>query len=521
MSDFEALTEGLRELATELGPIPRTEHSPLWLALDQGGHASRAIVFDSSGRQVARAFAPINTRHYAHEGHDDRVEHDPEEIVQSLRTAIDDVAVSLGADIDRVHAAGLATQRSSIMCWHSQSGAALSPVLSWQDRRNAELIEQLRAHHAEIQQLTGLMPSAHYGASKLRWCMDHLVEVRTAFAAEQLHFGPLSTYLLQALLIERPHLVDPANASRTLLWSPASGDWSPRLLELFGVPNCLPRNVPTAHHYGLLPFGSRHIPLTICTGDQAAVPFANGALDEECIYINLGTGAFALAPLKQDLPTAAPLLRSVLCSNDQQLTYALEGTVNGGASALQWLAERSGLDVRRGSEALQRAQVAALSVPLFINGIGGVGSPYWLPRVESRFVSQDETAALHHIADNDIEQLVAVIESIAFLLMANIELMQKQLPQLQHIVVGGGLSSSRYLCECLADLSGLPVTRLAETELTAKGLAFLVAHRGITHSGDWLRDARSSEFEPQLAGALQQRQQQWRLEMAALQQRRD
>jgi glycerol kinase len=434
------------------------------------------------------------------------------EIVQSLRTAIEDVADSLGADIDRVQAAGLATQRSSIVCWHAQSHEPLSPVLSWQDRRNTALIAQLQPQHAEIQQLTGLMPSAHYGASKLRWCLDHLPEVQTAQREQQLHCGPLSTYLLQALLVERPHLVDPANASRTLLWSPANSDWSPRLLELFDVPlECLPSNVPTMHHYGLLPFGSRQIPLNVCTGDQAAVPFANGALDAHSIYINLGTGAFALAPLARDLPSAAPLLRSVLCSNAQQLTYALEGTVNGAASALQWLAERSALDVRRGSVALHRGQVEWLSISLFINGIGGVGSPYWLPHIESRFINEAGSA---HATDNDTEQLVAVLESIAFLLLANVELMQKQLPDLKHIIVGGGLSSSRYLCECLADLSELPVTRLSEPELTAKGLAYLVAGQPT----QWLRDRRLRQFTPQPAGPLQVRQQQWRLHMAALQQ---
>lgn len=513
MDDLRILTEGLRELATELGPIPHTEHAPLWLALDQGGHASRAIVFDNAGRQVAQAFAPINTRN---EGAD-RVEHDALDILQSLRTVIDDVAQFLGADIDRVQAAGLATQRSSIVCWHAESGAPLSPVLSWQDRRNEALIASLKPHYAEIQQLTGLMLSAHYGASKLRWCLDNLPEVQAAQQQAQLHYGPLSTYLLQALLIERPHVVDPANASRTLLWSPANGDWSTRLLEWFGVPQSgLPRNVPTLHDYGLLPFGTRQVPLRVCTGDQAAVPFANGALDSRSIYINLGTGAFALAPLDHDVQQAAPLLRSVLCSAAQQLTYALEGTVNGAASALHWLAERSALDVQRASKALHRQQVASLAVPLFINGIGGIGSPYWLPHVESRFVSDMDPMDTDP-ADIDTVQLVAVIESIAFLLAANMELMRQQLPDVGRLVVGGGLSACQYLCECLADLTRLPVMRLAEHELTAKGLAYLVADRPTA----WLRDTRSSQFTPQSAEALLARQQRWRLAMAALQQQRN
>ncbi len=500
---LHALADGLRALAEDLAPIAHAERSPLWLSLDQGGHASRAIVFDSAGQQVAQAFAAISTRHLE----PDRVEHDPLEIVQSLQTVIDDVAQLLGADVDRVQAAGLATQRSSIVCWHAHSGAPLSAVLSWQDRRNQRLINSLQPQAEHIQQLTGLMLSPHYGASKLRWCLDELPEAQAAHAAGALRCGPLSTYLLHALLLERPHLVDPANASRTLLWSPASGEWCDELLHLFGVPReCLPHNVPTRHDYGHLQLGERQIPLQICTGDQAAVPFANGALASNTLYLNLGTGAFVLAPLDHDLDNAAPLLRSILCADAGQMTYALEGTVNGAASALSWLAERSALDVLRASRALQRQQVQGLDVPLFINGIGGVGSPFWLPQLNSHFISEHA-----HPAD-DRAQLIAVIESIAFLITANIVRMRQHLPQLTQLVAGGGLGSCAYLCECLADLNQLTVIRLGERELTARGLAFMVAG----HPAQWLRDIQTTHFTPLDNPLLLARQQRWLQEMQRL-----
>ena len=57
----------------------------LYLALDQGGHASRAILYDAHGGAVAHAFAPLATLRDA-QGH---VEHDPEELVDSLQRAID------------------------------------------------------------------------------------------------------------------------------------------------------------------------------------------------------------------------------------------------------------------------------------------------------------------------------------------------------------------------------------------------------------------------------------------------
>src|SRR5688572_15312911 len=103
----------------------------LYLALDQGGHASRALVFDSRGRMAVQEFALVGTQRHP----DGRIEHDPEEIIRSFQDVIAATAKRLEetADPRTVVAAGLATQRSSIVCWKRDTGAALSPVISWQD----------------------------------------------------------------------------------------------------------------------------------------------------------------------------------------------------------------------------------------------------------------------------------------------------------------------------------------------------------------------------------------------------
>jgi len=99
-----------------------------YLALDQGGHASRAILFDAAGEKLDEAFAPIATHRDA-DG--DIVEHDPAELIDSLRRVIAGVGARARAAGHDIAAAGLATQRSSMACWSRSTGTALSPVISW------------------------------------------------------------------------------------------------------------------------------------------------------------------------------------------------------------------------------------------------------------------------------------------------------------------------------------------------------------------------------------------------------
>jgi glycerol kinase len=460
-----------------------------YLALDQGGHASRALLFSRRGAVVASASEPISTRRNDL-GH---VEHDPEELVSSLQRSINAVCT---AGI-RVRSAGLATQRSSMVCWHRHSGQALSPVISWQDRRNADWLQGLAVHAPEIRELTGLVLTPHYGASKMRWCLDKLPAVQTAAAAGDLVMGPLASFLVCRLVAGRPLLADPANASRTQLWALESRDWSPRLLALFGIDAAaLPRAVTSRFAYGNLATPAGPVPLTVVTGDQSAVPFAFGKLDPATAYLNLGTGAFAQRAVTGTLPRAPRLLVSVVWSEATRVDYLLEGTVNGAGSALDWLARREGIPLDDLLSAADRARAAGETPPLFINGVSGLGAPFWVSDLESRFVGSGSTGA----------RGLAVLESIAFLLQANLEELQDHGPPFARLLVTGGLSANDYLCRCLGSLSHLPVDRADDPEATARGLARLVAAGG---AGNW-PPARADRQDPVANPGLSARYRRWR-----------
>jgi glycerol kinase len=466
-----------------------------YLALDQGGHASRALVFAADGAAVTSASVPITTRRND-VGH---IEHDPEELVHSLQQAIDIACGKLPAG-GRIRAAGLATQRSSLVCWNRHTGAALSPVISWQDRRNAAWLEGLAPRAAEIRARTGLVLTPHYGASKMRWCLDHLPAVQEAQATGELVMGPLASFLVSRLVEGRPLLADPANASRTQLWALATRDWSPELLTLFGIhAGVLPRAVTSRYAYGDLLTPAGRAPLTVVTGDQSAVPFAFGPLDPTIAYVNLGTGAFAQRAVSGPLPDAPRLLVSVVWSTAEHVDYLLEGTVNGAGGALDWLAEREGVPLAELLTLADAALATQETPPLFINGVSGLGAPFWVSHLESHFIGVGNRGA----------RVLAVLESIAFLLQANLEELQPHGPALARLLVTGGLSANDYLCGCLGSLSGLPVSRTEDPEATARGLARLVAGDA---ASAW-SVAHGTSQPPVVNKGLDQRYRQWRQEL--------
>jgi glycerol kinase len=488
--------------------------APLYLAIDQGGHASRALVFDSRGSLLAKGVTDVGVTHPA----PDRVEQDPEELVASIRSAVAQALAATGdaqgcasvaggrkpgaaSRAQNIVAAGLATQRSTIVCWDRETGAALSPAISWQDRRAHAWLQQFAAHAETIHRSTGLMLSAHYGASKLRWCLDHLPAVQEARTAGRLAMGPLASFLVFRLLQERPLLVDPANAARTLLWNLATLNWDPRLTGLFGVPaECLPRCVPSRHDYGTLTAGEMKIPLAHVNGDQSAALYAYGQPHANTGYINIGTGAFVLRPLGQYPGHRPRLLTSVALHDGMEVTYVMEGTVNGAGAALAWVGEQLGLV--HVEQQLAEWLARPGEPPLFLNGIAGLGSPFWQPEFASRFMGDGEPW----------QKVVAVAESIVFLLQANLDEMKRLASPFEQLFVTGGLSAVDALCQRLADLNGRAVYRPVEHEATARGTAFVLANC----PADWPEAEFGVWFKPAANEALRARYQRWRAAMPPL-----
>jgi len=458
----------------------------LTLAIDQGTHSTRAVAFDAQGRRVALTRRPVSLAARSRT----EVEQSPHEILASLHAVLDELLEHPAVEHAHITAAGLATQRSSVLAWDRLTGQALSPVLSWQDTRCAQHLQTLEPLNPEIRQRTGLHLSAHYGAGKLQWLLEHEPALAAARDNGRLVMGPLASYLLHHLLAGAGERVDHANASRTLLWNLGQRDWDDWLLGLFGIARkLLPECRPICADYGVTATGA--IPVTAVNGDQTAALYAQGRPAPNTIRVNIGTGAFVLMPVNAIGQAHPGLLAGISQSSADSAQYYFEGTVNGAWAALAW-AERQ-FKVNAIEQDLADWLAAIEAPPVFLNTVGGLGSPWWHPGPEPAFLDAPASTAA---------AMVAVVESIAFLIQANVDILCQLNPAVSAIQVSGGLANLDGLCQRLADLSGLPVQRPLQVEATARGIAWQAAGC----PDDWPPSGPGEIFTPADNAALQQRQ---------------
>ena len=463
----------------------KTSTDPLVLAIDQGTHSTRAIAFNLQGRAVAQAQRPVGLQRLSHSA----VEQSPDEILRSMQAVVAEVLAAPAVAGRQVQAAGLATQRSSVLAWERTTGTALSPVLSWQDTRTADIMQQLEPHATAVMQATGLRLSPHYGGGKLQWLLKQQAAVAAAQATGTLSLGPLASYLLHHLTDSRSEQVDHANASRTLLWNLETRDWDAQLLELFAIPHeTLPVCRPICAAYGNTVNGD--LPVTAVNGDQTAALYAQGHPPAGTIIVNIGTGAFVLLPVQDPHNRPADLLAGISWSTEQAASYYVEGTVNGAGAALQWASSHFNVT---GLEQQLPGWMEQITEPtLFLNSVGGLGSPWWRAGPAPRFLDAGVQAP---------EAMVAVLESIIFLLQANIAALCALDTSVDTVRISGGLANLDGLCQKLANLSGLIVQRPAQVEATARGIAWQAAGG----PADWSSSGRGRTFMPQSDVKLQAR----------------
>ncbi|HWK29204.1 MAG TPA: FGGY family carbohydrate kinase [Solirubrobacter sp.] len=427
------------------------------LAIDQGTSATKAVLVDAAGTIVARATAPVSLS----TPRAGWVEQDANEIWASVQAA---VAGCVGDR--RVAAVALSTQRESLLLWDRETGEPRGPMLSWQDRRTD--CGPLREHAEEVRALSGLPLDPMFSATKARWLLD-------AYGRAGACLGTVDSFLLTRLGGE--HVIEAGNAARTQLLDVRTLEWSPALLDIFGIPDeVLPRVVASTGPFSdvrdlaPLPDGT---PVCAVMGDSHAALFAHAGWRPGQVKATFGTGSSIMSLGAADAWTPGGLCLTVAWQDEHGPAHAFEGNIRSTGATLTWLAH---LFATTPDALAQEAAPSSDGVHL-VPAFGGLGAPWW---------DDDAVGVISGLSfATRREQLArAALESIAFQVEDTVAAIEALVGPVQTLLADGGPTANRTLMQLQADTGGRAVARSLAAELSALGAAHLAGRV----AGIWTRE---------------------------------
>lgn len=483
------------------------------LAIDQGTTSTRAILFDSSQRVVKTAQKEI-TNLFPEPGW---VEQDANEIWLSVLAVLAEIFADGKIKPRQVEAIGISNQRETTVVWDAQSGLPIYHAIVWQSRQSNEYVDRYRALGMEpiIQEKTGLILDPYFSATKINWILDH---VEGAKDNENLLFGTIDTWLVWKMTNGKVHATDVTNASRTLLFNIHTLDWDDELLKLFAVPRrMLPEIRDTSGSFGWIEsyhFFNCSCPITSLVGDQQAALFGQSCFDEGSVKNTYGTGGFLLMNTgNKPICSKHGLLSTVAWKIDDEVKYALEGSIFVSGSLIQWL--RDGLKFftnAKDSEALAQS-VDSNGGVFIVPAFTGLGAPYWNENCRGAIFGLTRGVDVRHIVR-------ASLESMAYQSKDLLQLMEEDAGmKIKDLKVDGGASENGFLLQFQSDILEIPVIKSAMSETTALGAARLAGLAvGYWRKEDFKSADENRVIEPQMsADEVAYLEAQWKKAVAACQ----
>lgn len=439
------------------------------LSFDQGTTSSRAIVFDKKGNIVSIAQKEF-TQIFPQPGW---VEHDANEIWSTQIGVATEAILKAGLTVYDIAAIGITNQRETAVVWDRKTSQPVYNAIVWQDRRTAGYCDELKKDGSSktIKEKTGLVTDAYFSATKVKWILDNIPGAKVKAQNGDLCFGTIDSWLLWKLTNGKVHATDVTNACRTLIFNIHTMQWDEELLKLFGIPkSMLPEVRSSSEVYGHTQhlLTAADIPIGGIAGDQQAALFGQMCVHPGMVKNTYGTGCFMLINTgTKPVESKNNLLTTVAWKIENEVQYALEGSVFIAGAVVQWL--RDGLKLIQNS-----SDVEALALKTEDNGglfmvpaFTGLGAPYWNQHARGIVTGITRGTTDAHFAR-------AALESIAYQTMDVLNAMEADsgLP-IKEVRVDGGATVNNYLMQFQADILNTVVIRPQITETTALGAAYL------------------------------------------------
>ena len=460
------------------------------LAIDQGTTSTRAILFDKN-QQIVKVAQKEFPNFFPEPGW---VEQDANDIWKTTLEVINELFETKEYKPEEVESIGITNQRETTVLWDKTTGEPVYNAIVWQSRQTTEIINRYKDKESLIRSKTGLVLDPYFSASKIKWIYENVKGVKDN---PNILFGTVDTWLTWKLSNGKSHITDVTNASRTLLFNINTLNWDKELLDIFEIPeSILPTIVDTSGHLAQVDpsnFFNQDIEIRSLVGDQQAALYGQSCFEEGSCKNTYGTGGFLLynTGCKPHISKNG-LLSTVAWKINDEVKYALEGSILVSGSLVQWL--RDGLKIIKSAGETEEISKSVESsngvyiVPAFT----GLGAPYWDANARGSIFGLTRGTDSRHIVR-------AAIESQAYQSKDLIHIIEEEVgKKINNLKVDGGATANKFLLQFQADILEAPVLKNSFIEMTALGAARLAGIVSSFYSKEAFLHESLTEYKPSM-----------------------
>jgi xylulokinase len=437
----------------------------LYLGIDLGTSATKAVLVDPDGRVVMRGSASHPDTRTLGVG---RVDPGP------WQRSVVEACAALGPARARAAAVGLA-MHAPVALFLDADGVPLGPGVGWDH-------PELAAHCADAARLrtaaeAELVGNRAFPATTMAMAWPVALRERQDLADRCVTFGFVGTWLGQ-LLTGRP-VLDPTQASYVGLMASTDGSqrWLDDLAARLGVPRTLLPEIrsslsvlgeltePAGRLLGVPP----GIPVAVGGADTAAAAYLLNLEEDGRALYTVGTTHVITTGRRAPDPMPAAISRAHIVPG----RWLSHGATNGGdalALAARLLGHGAGGDaVRRMIDAAGTARRDEVEdAPVFIPHVTAERGPLWLERPRSAIIGLLPTTGAAAAAWGMTEGVVFASRLVLEIVAAGLPATD---PSGSSVLLTGNFGVDGALSQLIADLLARPVELVAEPHLPAVGAA--------------------------------------------------